>query len=43
VGAAQTVRPVWGAPAAVPVPQGGTEVSVARLDSGNVPVTAAFT
>jgi hypothetical protein len=41
-GPPRTASPAWGAPAAVDVPPGGTRVSLARLDDGSVPVTAAF-
>jgi hypothetical protein len=36
------VTPAWGEPAAVALPAGTTQVTVARVDTGNVAVTAAW-
>ena len=39
----QDAAPRWGTPAVLPVPAGPGSVSLARLDAGAVPVTAAWT
>ena len=36
------VEPKWGAPAVVALPSGTTEVTFARIDTGDVPVSADF-
>ena len=36
------VQPKWGAPAVVALPSGTTEVTFARIDAGDVPVSADF-